>query len=361
MAMKRRTVACYFLIVALTVSACGPRASFPPPSSCATPGPSATPCGAESGAPSESAPATASSTPGVETRPAEIVSRITLPYPGESTPEPWPQTPEREHVVVTADALWIIVNFQHLVRVDLASNQVSAVESVAFPVRPSFGGAGLWLYGPTDAAPITRSRLIRVDQASGALSSFPWGELVDRMAVGRDGVWVIRSQRLYKLDPRTTDELGSVPTSAWNFRTGCGELWVIDDDADGNEFMLRIDQETLQVAGRLDVVGQPVASEGRCWLFGDGLFELTDETLSSVTSSPLINAADSFWVELGSNRIQRYDPVAAAPTGPRWQLDSDDLRPSVKGESDWLLVSAGGSLWLLNRDQLIRYDIPTVP
>jgi hypothetical protein len=269
------------------------------------------------------------------------------------------QTPGREHVVVTADALWVIVNFEYLVRVDLASNQVTAVESLAMPVRPSFGGAGLWLYGPTDSAPISRSRLIRVDQATGALIRFPWGEPLDRMAVGRDAVWVIRSQLLHKLDPVTTEDLGSVPTGGSAFRTGCGELWVIDDDADGNEVMLRIDHETLQVVGRLDVVGQPVASEGRCWLFGDGLFELTDETLALVTSSRLINAADSFWVELGGNRIQRYDPIMGAPTGPRWQLDADDLRPSVKGEPDWLLISAGGSLWLLNRDQLIRYDIST--
>jgi hypothetical protein len=304
------------------------------------------------------APETSRPSP-TEILPAPIISRITLPYPGPDTPDPWPQTPERGHVVVTADALWIIVNFEHLVRVDLASNQVTAVESLAMPVRPSFGGAGLWLYGPTDSAPISRSRLIRVDQDTGALTRFPWGEPFTRMAVGRDAVWVLRSERLYKLDPATTDELGSVPSDAWAFRTGCGQLWVIDDDADGNEAMLRIDQETLQVAGRIDTVGQPVVSGGRCWLFdGSGLFELSDGALEPVTTSPLINAGDSFWVEVGGTLIQRYDPIAAALTGPRWQLDADDLQSSVKGEPDWLLISAGGSLWLLNRDQLIRYDIP---
>jgi hypothetical protein len=124
--------------------------------------------------------------------------------------------------------------------------------------------------------------------------------------------------------------------------------------------MHRVDQETLGVIGRIDAVGQPVGSGGRCWLFNDsGLSELSGDTLQLVTESPLINAGDSFWREVGTHLIQRYDPVAAALTGPRWQLDADDLESSVKGEPDWLLVSAGGSLWLLNRDQLIRYDIPT--
>jgi len=352
----RRTLSAS-LVLAIALAACGPPSSVP--SGCETAGPSATPCGPEPSQPAATTPATAPATPAIETRSAVITSRITLPYPGPSTPDPWAQTPEREHVVVTADALWIIVNFEHLVQVDLASNQVTAVESLGMPVRPSVGGAGLWLYGPTDSAPISRSRLIRVDQATGALTHFPWGEPLDRMAVGRDGVWVIRSQHLYKLDPATTDELGSVPTSAWAFRAGCGELWLIDDDADGNEAMLRIDQKTMEVVARINAVGRPVASADRCWLVGDGLFQLTDETLKAVTTSPLIDAGDCFWREVGTGRIQRYDPVSATLTGPRWQLDPDDLQPSVKGESNWLLISAGGSLWLLNRDQLIRYDIST--
>ena len=168
--MGRRATgaAAFHISLGLIVTACG-FSTVPPSGTPETPGPSPT---------RTLAPA---ATPAIETRPATILSRITLPYPGPSTPDPWVQTPGREHVVVTADALWVIVNFEYLVRVDLASNQVTAVESLAMPVRPSFGGAGLWLYGPTDsprsAAPASSASIRRLGRSSasrGASRSTGW-------------------------------------------------------------------------------------------------------------------------------------------------------------------------------------------
>lgn len=89
-------------------------------------------------------------------------------------------------------------------------------------------------------------------------------------------------------------------------------------------------------------------------------------TVGSVRSaqegtSKIQMAGDTLWNTTASGLIQRIDPRTGAATGEAWQLPAEDLHRDPKGQADWRLLSAGGSLWLLGGDRIVRYDIPTSP
>jgi hypothetical protein len=293
-------------------------------------------------------------------KPADVLARIQLPYPGAETPPPWNHTPE---FAVTGEAIWAGVALGELiVRVDLETYEVATL-SPPYPVSPVAGGAGLWLLGPVATQFVHDSSLLRVDEDSLETTEFEFGKPIQSVAVADDAVWVVRSGRLLKLDPRTAEVLASARTDGRAVRWVCGDVWVIaDTDIDERVVLGRVDGATAAVGDTIDAPpGILHEVGGRCWYVADAqLFELVDDALIDtgiVRRHQLVDGA--MWSVLVGHVLQRFDPLTGTTVGPRWALDPVELEPDAKGRPDWQLISAADSLWLLNRDQLIRYDIPT--
>jgi hypothetical protein len=264
---------------------------------------------------------------------------------------------------VTDDALWVVVDEQ-LVRIDLATNEITSVEPIGMPAAPITDDGVLWLYGPVDSAPVSRSSLFSVDVATGRVRAIEPEWVVIGAAVGFGALWVLADGKLSKLDPVTTEVAWSVPSNGHRIRVACNELWLAGHVPNGDSELSRLDPSTGEELSRLDGdldVGDLQAVGDRCWHVGESrLAEVVDGAVIEPGQPRRARiAGESLWT-LSGRLIRRYDPVAGAPVGPTWSLDPDDLAPvSVRHGPTWFLVSAGQSLWLLNGGEVIRYDIPT--
>ena len=115
------------------------------------------------------------------------------------------------------------------------------------------------------------------------------------------------------------------------------------DDARGRPFV-----RAERVSGRLDLAAL---------LHGNGVVSGVDAVAPRVLLYH--TAGDTLW-SWSNNGLQRIDPLTGGVVGPGWRLPDDDVRVVIpKIGSDWQLLSADGSLWLLRNDELIRYAIPT--
>lgn len=297
---------------------------------------------------------------------AHVVARIELPYPGDGIPPPDAQTPPNGWVAVTRTDAWVVVGEagDHLVRIDLGANAVTGVVSAGMPVLPIAGRTGVWLWGPVGVGPSPPSKVLRVDETTLELEAFELAVPATRMVVGEDAIWALASDRLLKLDPENVEEIGSVPTAAWDLTSACGAIWVTDyvDAANSERGLLaRVDESTMKIRDPIEVpAGVLFGAAGRCWYrSGIVLSELQGRELADVRIGPTLVVGDAFWTTPTPGWIQRLDPLTGADVGPIWRLDPADTRPNADGISDWRLLSAGGSLWLLNWDRLVRYDIST--
>jgi hypothetical protein len=295
-----------------------------------------------------------------------VVARIELPYPGDGIPPSDAQTPPNGWVAVTRTDVWVVVGEagDHVVRVDLATNAVAGDVSAGMPVLPIAGRTGVWLWGPVGVAPSPSSKVLRVDVATLELESFEFAAPATRVVVGEDAIWALASDRLLRLDPESGEEIGSVPTEAWDLTSACGAIWVTNhmDATDSESALLaRVDESTMTIVDPIEVpAGVLFGAAGRCWYrSGVVLYELKGSELVNVRVGPTLVVGDAFWTTPTPGWIQRLDLLAGADIGPVWRLDPADTRPNTDGISDWRLLSAGGSLWLLNWDRLVRYDIST--
>ena len=101
---------------------------------------------------------------------------------------------------------------------------------------------------------------------------------------------------------------------------------------------------------------------GSCWLVSsDGIQQMVAGDLTGPVPIPpdssVVVVGDRLWQTTPGGLVGPFE----APTGSadsEWLLPPDDLAVGAKGTPDWLLISAGGSLWLLNRTEAVRYNVP---
>lgn len=294
-------------------------------------------------------------------RPAQVLARIRLPYPDA-------QTAFDEQVAVTDHAIWTVFRGTHLVQISTITNSVVSDVSVDYPVLAAGGGA-LWTLGPVGLIPgPDHTVLSRVDLSTGVphaiarVSPNPWWD------AGLGGVWVLVNNReLWLLDGTTGDVLrhlaprGGLMT---NLSIGCDSLWAWRSGDGSNETLQRLDPETGEVLRDFrmpeDARRRVVEIDGSCWTLGDGsIYRLGQD--GQVDSSRLSGhawiAGASVWT-IQNDVLQRIEPSTGEPVGTAWRLPAQDVRVDIpKIGVDWQLLSAGGSLWLLRGDELIRYGI----
>ena len=305
-------------------------------------------------------PSTNSSTTpsaGADYRTAQVIARLPLPHPDA-------QTAFDERIAVTPEAIWVAdASATYLVRIDVATNQVTSV-----PIDPSSlaaGDAGLWMIGPVGGAPgPDTSDLSRVDLTTGRPTLVASIPPAGSIAVGLGGVWVADGDiRLY--DPDTGTLLRSFPNPGLEIDAACGALWSWDAPTPtGGATLMRLDPQTGEVLEEIPVpvMWHPLVQIGdTCWIGASPLIGIQPGhgVVASYILGAIQVAGSTVWQWNTDGQVAQIDVATGNRTGPVWQLPAQDLHADPKGEADWRILSAGGSLWVLGGDQIVRYDIPT--
>jgi hypothetical protein len=351
------------VLVALAVGGCGTGAGSP----------DASPCDSVHQAAATSAEGTSQPTPGCGE--AAVIARIQLPTGAG-------QTPATQQVAVTDDAIWIAGEgrYTHLVRVDVAGNRVTS-DVVIDPALLATGDGQLWMLSPWGVVPDTASlNVSRVDLVTGVPEPITSVTSACGLAVGLGGTWVVDGV-LFLVDPASGRIVRALSARATSVDVACRELWTWEPAVEQRAMgwlLRRIDART---AITLERIALPEAVEtdlteidGMCWTVGGGeLFGIAPgrglvthtQTAEAGTEGAGVAAGAaqiagaSVWSTTPSGLVQRIDPLTGAAVGEMWRLPEADLHVDPKGNADWRLLSAGGNLWLLGGDQLVRYDIPT--
>jgi hypothetical protein len=346
------------VIAAVAIVAAGFVVSRPP--SVIGPAPTTLPSG-----PTSEPPAATTSTSPVPTPSAvdaEVIARIALPHPDA-------QTATNDQVGVAHDAIWTL-GFRGANLVQISTDRNKIVSDL--PITPSglfVGDGGLWTVGPWGAIPGPKqAELSRVDPATGKpvlVAEIPPNADI---AIGLGGVWVA-GEDLVLVDPASGNIMRTLPVSVVRISVGCGSLWGWQLAADSSWELERLDPQTGTVLDRIElpdgVRQRLVEINGMCWAHdATRLYGVAPNQPVHVTDPHVFDlrlAGDTVW-SLDGRFLQRIDPMSGDDIGARWRLPADDVRvDNAKIGADWQLLSAGGSLWLLRNDQIIRYAIPTSP
>jgi hypothetical protein len=322
-------------------------------------------CGTSSPSPGSPTPAglaSPSPVPTTEYRDAQVLARIPLPHPDVQTAIP-------EEVAVTDQAIWVAdARSSHLVRIDLATNRVSADVAIE-PAILAAGAAGLWMLSPWGEAPSPPTvDLSRVNLESGGVQVVAHIPTSGSLAVGLGGVWVMDDLlRLY--DSATGHLLRQLPAAGLGVDVACGALWTWQPGGEQTGWLLeRLDPATGHPLAQIplpDGVDFNLSDfDGLCWTYGTGTLYGIAPDGSVVVQAPAGQAqiaGGTVWAWTTGGVVQRLDPRTGQGTGPAWRLPQQDLHQDPKGMPDWRLLSAGGSLWLLAGDEVVRFAIPTAP
>jgi hypothetical protein len=353
---KVRTAVAAIAGITVLLTACGPGASA-----------------SESISPAASRSTTEGPSPSPAYQRASVIARVTVPHPD-------PQAPFLTELAVTDNAIWLLdAAGRYLVRIDLKSNEVTAVAPADLATLVS-GDGRLWSVGPQVGAggPAPPSfTLTRLNPDSGIVE-FTAQIPVGLVAAGLGAVWDLQvspmftvngdvSSSLVKVDPDNGRVLATWPVQGQSVFVACGMLWTFGWSESG-AFMQRIDPATGRGSSVATFPENPegapamAGSGGSCSLVtSDGTQQMVagqfSDPLPGPPGSALIVVGDALWVTTPGGLIGPYDPTAGNAAA-EWLLPAVDLAVNAKGLPDWLLTSAGGNLWLLNGREAVRYNVP---
>jgi hypothetical protein len=299
-------------------------------------------------------------------REPEVLARIALPLPSAQT--------QGIGVAVTDEAIFLTAysdGSAYLARVDLATNEVTDIALDDLACLAAAGGA-VWMMSPCGAlqGPPPSVSLSRVDLGTGQPRLVVELDSVSAFAFGLGGVWAADGQLLL-LDGESGAVMRRIPWSSFGLQVGCGELWgwsQSPDERNPGWLLDRLDPLTGDVLEEFvmpDTVSPSLVEiDGVCWTHGPsdlyGVAPGADLVVRESVGATQFAGATS-WTTTERGVVQQLDPTTGDVWGDAWQLPPQDLHLDPKGRPDWLLQSAGGSLWLLGGDQIVRYAIPTTP
>jgi hypothetical protein len=209
----------------------------------------------------------------------------------------------------------------------------------------------------------------RVDpQTSQTTASLPGTYLV---GAGSDGIWVATGGNLERLDPSSAKILATVP---WKYaaepRLGCGSLWAF---VFGPKSVLldEINPATGETIGESslasNVTDGPTYMEGQCWMMsGSGgvsggsttlVWLNVDGTTMRTMDFPgrtILTLDREFWEYSGDGKLQRFE----ATTGYNYGVSYVLPRQPPNNDPGWLFA-ATGTLWMVDGQKLIGFDLPT--
>lgn len=300
--------------------------------------------------------------------PITVLARIPFPFPDS-------QTPPEQAVAVVDGSIWIADASQdHLVRLDVASNQVLATVTID-PSDLIAGDGALWTLSPVGMTPgPARLTLSRVDLTGNQVVATDFPEID---AAGLGSLWAIsQDTALAQIDPSTGNETKTWATiKGRDVEVGCGGLWIRSFTDTLSWFDPTTDTSGIPIDVSIDGAGRVHETASGCHVVlgnpGDtgtgvetGYVARIDET-GIVSKSPEIServhiAGDTVWTSTLAGVIQQIDPLTATPIGHAWQLPTDELATNPKF-ADWRLMSAGNQLYLLTPSSVTHLDVATGP
>ena len=283
-------------------------------------------------------------------------------------------------VAVGAESVWATVadgDRRLLVTIDSRSNEVVGIHPLRRDLEALVEYEGsVWGVTFEDREPT----LLRLDDQGRTIVGVDG--LGGPLALDGESLWAVRrgpeeASDLVRLDPTTGRILDSTPLgeSAWFLAAGDGAVWVLT--LEGGVDLLRIDAETGEVTGRIDVpisgsVGPPLAAEGSLWVpvarpsgslivrLDGTTGELVGEPIPATVAAgtPVGASAGGVWFlgdRPGGQTLARLDLESLAFDRPLL-LDQASARTSIVHAAE--LSLDGATIWIANhRDSVTRVDL----
>lgn len=254
-------------------------------------------------------------------------------------------------IATGAGAVWVAnADDQTVVRIDPRSRKVvKTIGGLGTDVSDVTVGFGsVWVAGGNDG---TLTRIDPSQNAPEAPIDLGGAGIVPQpvffVAVGAGHVWVIRGNKLLRVDPATNEARPwRGVTRPQGIAAGMGSVWV----AQGNEHVLRIDATTPTVTADQDLSEMPffpVLYRGSLWLVAFG----ADERVSRLDPSTLSPRAEipfegvPYGLARGSRALWSVDPYS----GFVWRIDPSKDRAAKAGRVAHhpIAVAAGeGAVWV---------------
>lgn len=239
-----------------------------------------------------------------------------------------------------------------VVRIDPGTNKVVTTIELS---RPNVIEAGLGYVWVTNNR-FNSATVVRIDPDSSAISPIQLGPATavnaDDLAVGRDGVWALIGDTVFRLDPVANEVTGMVSGLApggllSGAVAGGGSLWVADTNAGTIE---RIDTTTDRVVDVIPV-GAPAdglaIGEGGIWVTNSLEDTLTriDPVKREVVGSFDMPGAAGF-VAVGAGRVWMSDPTG--DTVAVFDPATNRLVTIRVGRGPTGIAFGAGAVWVAN-------------
>jgi hypothetical protein len=330
------------MALVIGVAACGPT----PPTASPT---SAVP------SPAQPTPPMPSATPQRTPAPTLPV-HVRVPFADESL-----QAPQPDEVAVAGGAIWIerlVGSDFRLLRFDPVTARITASIRLEYGVGLLTADDGsLWAVGPWGYAPGPESLTVsRINLTTGRLKSVA-DVPVGGVAVGLGSIWVAAHERLLRLDRATGKQVKRWDLDVDDVEVACGAVWARSLYDAG---LIRLDATTGAV-DRYAGEGPVYERQGECWRRVEGGLERIWPAPRMTTPAPgsytIWFEGSTFWYRTQGS-MQRWDPAIGAGFGPTWTIDKQDISPYWKLGDDGVVLSAGGTVWLVNGFEIVGFDIP---
>lgn len=180
---------------------------------------------------------------------------------------------------------------------------------------------------------------------------------VGGVAVGLESIWVGAHEHLLRLDQATGKQVKRWDLGVDEVEVGCGAVWGRSLYDTG---MIRLDATTGAV-DRYAGEGPVYERLGECWRWvEDGIERVWPQpalTTLATGSTSIWFEGSTFW-RRPSGSMQRWDPGTGTGVGPIWTIDEQDISSYTKLGDDGVVLSAAGTVWLVNGFEIVGFDIP---
>lgn len=285
-----------------------------------------------------------------------------------------------QRVAVAGGAVWVIEDIDEigrLTRIDATTNAVTRL-SPAMDYGLDVGDDTLWASSATVVnGQYVSETLVQVDTATGVLTpaklpSLPEG-MGEGIAIGLGSLWMSvydntkgqpatpRPSLLWRVDPATGQVIWSRGLDlGFSLQVACGDVWGRSGGDDIYGTLQQLDPMTGSVTTFAE--SRPVYERADgCWRQVSNGFERIAPgqpiTYPNHWRGNLLFDGHDFW-DWRYTCLERLDPVTGTSATPCWLVDPADLKKESDGQYMTWVVAAGGSLWLVNRYEAVRFDIP---
>jgi virginiamycin B lyase len=267
-------------------------------------------------------------------------------------------------MVVTDDAVWVTSsNVNHVIRLDVKSNQPTTIATVKEPCSGLAAGFGsIWV--PSCGS----HSLVRVDPATGRIQveiPIAPADSEGGITIGAESVWMATDKKgvLARINPQTNKvaaEIG-IPSGSFAPAFADGAVWITSTE---HNLLTRVDPQSDKAVTSIPIGPQPrflSVGAGSVWTLnqGDGTISRIDTRSNKViatiqagipgTGGEIAFGEGAVWATVFQIPITRIDAATNTVVQQWVGTGGDSIR--VGHGSVWLTDLAHGKIWRLNAKQ----------